>query len=378
MAIKKDPKTHICLNMIVKDEAKLILRCLDSVLPFIDSWVIVDTGSTDGTQDIIKNHLAHLPGVLHEKPWVNFGHNRTEAADLAAEFCATLPDCDPPYLLFIDADDRMEQEGDVVMNRLVCDAYQLWLQLGAVTRYTRMMLVSTRKRWRWVGAVHEYPESTTAIETRGTIRNVTVISSTEGARSSDPLKYQKDAEMLEKELEKDPTNTRNQFYYAQSLRDAGSNLRSMEEYQKRATMEGFDEEVWFSLFQVGKLQERMGFDAHIVQESYLAAFDKRPHRAEPLIELARMARERTQWARARMYAEKAVACNPGNDILFLDRSAFEWRGMDELAIACYWCGMFEVSRDICLNLLKSGALPENQVERVKANMQFAINNCKTK
>ena len=40
----------ICLNMIVKNEAPVIGRCLASVLPFVDRWVIVDTGSTDGTQ----------------------------------------------------------------------------------------------------------------------------------------------------------------------------------------------------------------------------------------------------------------------------------------------------------------------------------------
>ena len=40
--------------MIVKNESKIIKRCLDSVKDHIDYWVIVDTGSTDGTQDIIK------------------------------------------------------------------------------------------------------------------------------------------------------------------------------------------------------------------------------------------------------------------------------------------------------------------------------------
>ncbi|MGW8788902.1 glycosyltransferase, partial [Heyndrickxia sporothermodurans] len=42
----------ICLSMIVKNEASVIRRCLDSVRPLIDTWVIIDTGSTDGTQDI--------------------------------------------------------------------------------------------------------------------------------------------------------------------------------------------------------------------------------------------------------------------------------------------------------------------------------------
>lgn len=37
----------ICLNMIIKNEAPVIDRCLASVKPWIDRWVIVGAGSTD-------------------------------------------------------------------------------------------------------------------------------------------------------------------------------------------------------------------------------------------------------------------------------------------------------------------------------------------
>src|SRR5690242_19150411 len=73
----------ICLNMIVKNESAVIRRCIDSVRPLIDYWVIVDTGSTDGTQKIIKNHLKDIPGELYQRPWKNFEHNRNEALTLA-------------------------------------------------------------------------------------------------------------------------------------------------------------------------------------------------------------------------------------------------------------------------------------------------------
>src|SRR5262249_51552449 len=71
---------RICLNMIVKDEALVIGRCLDSVLTFIATWVVVvDTGSTDGTQDRVRDLLRSRLGALHERPWKNFGENRNEA-----------------------------------------------------------------------------------------------------------------------------------------------------------------------------------------------------------------------------------------------------------------------------------------------------------
>jgi glycosyltransferase involved in cell wall biosynthesis len=90
----------VCLNMIVKNEAPVIRRCLDSVRPIIDHWVIVDTGSTDGTQDIIREHLKDVPGELHERPWKDFAHNRSEALALARPLGG--------YSLIIDADDTLE------------------------------------------------------------------------------------------------------------------------------------------------------------------------------------------------------------------------------------------------------------------------------
>src|SRR5258708_39069818 len=88
---------RICLNMIVKNEAPVIQRCLASVMPLIDTWVIVDTGSMDGTQQLIRETLAHLPGELHERPWVDFAHNRSEALELARGF--------GEYIFVIDADE---------------------------------------------------------------------------------------------------------------------------------------------------------------------------------------------------------------------------------------------------------------------------------
>jgi glycosyltransferase involved in cell wall biosynthesis len=93
------PKSAICLNMIVKNEAHVIRRCLESVRPFIDTWVIVDTGSTDGTQDIIRDYFKDIPGELFERPWKNFGANRTEALALARQR--------GDYVFVIDADDEL-------------------------------------------------------------------------------------------------------------------------------------------------------------------------------------------------------------------------------------------------------------------------------
>src|SRR5262245_25158942 len=128
-------RSTVCLNMIVKNEAPVIRRCLGSVLPLIDSWVIVDTGSTDGTQDIIREYLRQLPGELHERPWKHFAHNRSEALALARDRA------DPAdYIMVIDADEVLEIAPEFVMPPLTEDSYTVQVHYGGCT-YLRRQLV---------------------------------------------------------------------------------------------------------------------------------------------------------------------------------------------------------------------------------------------
>lgn len=52
--------TLLSLVMIVKNESKIIERCLDSVKSIIDSIIISDTGSTDNTIEIIENYIEKI------------------------------------------------------------------------------------------------------------------------------------------------------------------------------------------------------------------------------------------------------------------------------------------------------------------------------
>ena len=107
----------ICLSMIVKDEAPVIARCLASVRSLIDYWVIVDTGSSDGTQAAVRAAMEGVPGELHERPWVDFAHNRTEALELAKRH--------GDYTLIIDADDVLETPRGFRMPILTADSYEV-------------------------------------------------------------------------------------------------------------------------------------------------------------------------------------------------------------------------------------------------------------
>ncbi|WP_198972097.1 glycosyltransferase, partial [Xylophilus sp. ASV27] len=166
----------ICLNMIVRDEAAVIERCLASVRPYIDRWVIVDTGSVDDTPRRIEAALAGLPGQLHHRPWRNFGHNRTEALNLARE--------QADYLLFIDADETLGAVPGAAWPGLDGPAYSLEARYGSLS-YDRCSLVSTALPWRWEGVLHEYLNAGQPVA-QPRVPGFWIDVTPEGARSRDP------------------------------------------------------------------------------------------------------------------------------------------------------------------------------------------------
>ena len=354
----------VVLCMIVKDETHVIERCLSSVRPFIDSWLVVDTGSTDGTQDLVRRLLDGVPGELHERPWQDFAHNRTEALDLARPL--------GDYSLMIDADEVFDAPHGFAWPDLTADVYALTHQTGSTT-YWLERLVANRIPWRYAGVLHEYLEAE-AVTTRWQIPGPRIVGHYDGARSrglTAVQKYAKDARTLEQALADDPENTRYQYYLARSYRDSEQWGRAILAFRKRASMAGFEEEVYDSLHAIAALHEAIGSPAETIVNAYLAAYESRPRRAEPLCSLARYLREQKRYALARIFAAQAMAIPRPDDILFVDEDVYRWRSRDEFAVASFWTGDLEDAVTVGEQLLAGDELPDSQRERVRKNLDLA-------
>jgi len=267
----------VCLNMIVRDESPVIRRCLASLKHLIDYWVIVDTGSSDGTQTIIRDFLNEIPGVLYERPWVNFGHNRNEALNLAKD--------KGDYLLFIDADEFLVFENDFTFPELTADVYFV-LTRADLESFYRQLFVSTQIDWLWNGALHE-TLSSSQIKNGMVLLGITNVVTHEGHRSQDPNKYLKDSLLLEEMLADDPTNERILFYLAITYADAQNYELALKTFEKRAAMGGDPEQKFYSLLSIALLQDAMNLGSELFMRSYDQAFQFRPTRAEPLYYMAR-------------------------------------------------------------------------------------------
>ncbi len=353
----------ICLNMIVKNESRVIRRCLDSVKPYIHSWVIVDTGSTDGTQELIKLYLRAIPGELHERPWVDFGHNRTEALQLARGKA--------DYILIIDADEVMIPQERFAMPELRSDAYQIQHVAGeSGTTFWLTQLVRGDLPFRYKGVLHEAIDCDVAHQTMR-LTGIVTKGFFDSARNADPIaKYRHDASVLEAALRKEPDNRRYVFYLAQSYRDALMLDKALETYEKRATMGGWEEEVYYSLYQSGVLRERLGQKLGPVIDAYLRAYQARPRRAEALCELARHLRLQGQPHAAVIFADQARKTPRPEDILFLDEAVYAWRAEDEYAVCAYYAGKPGEALAVERRLLSTADLPPADRARIEANCRF--------
>ena len=328
---------ELTLAMIVKDESAVIERCIASVKPLISNWVIVDTGSSDDTCERIERALGDVPGSLYRRDWVDFGHNRTELMQLAHGVGT--------HLLLLDADMTVRVEGEFVDR----GNDQELLRHDGDPSYWIPRLVRSDRPWHYVGSTHEFLAGEGDI-TRGNCDAFVIEHHGDGGSRGD--KFERDARLLARSLERDPDDRRSTFYLAQTLRDLGQTSRAIELYRRRVAMGGWDEEVFYSQLQLGMLLSNFDHDASVV--ALLRAWEMRPTRAEPLYELTTRLNARGEFASSLLFCERGLAIEMPDDLLFVHPDPYRWGLRFEHAIACYRTGRISDALDDNRRLLAEG------------------------
>lgn len=355
----------VCLNMIVKNESKIIERCLRNVMDIVDSWCIIDTGSTDGTQEIIKRVMADKPGELIERPWKNFGHNRNEALGFARKW--------GDWIFLTDADMVLVNQG-FNRNQLdpAVDAYDV-IQDNHGTRYYNFRLLNTKKEWKCIGVTHEYYDAVGGVQNRQKLDSIWFNDVSDGGSKSD--KFERDAMLLEQGLKDEPYNARYMFYLAQTYRDTQQWDKAIEWYQKRVDAGGWDEEVFFAKYMIAWIKAQREDSWDDILKAGMDAWLYRPWRNEPMWLMATEARKKNLWYHAYQFSKIcATTPYPQHDLLFVAAAAYGAPVMDEYAVAAFYSGNHEESIRACENLLQRQDFPPQEAPRIKRNMWFAQKN----
>lgn len=364
--------------MIVKNETPVLGRLIDSVKEVIDYYVIVDTGSTDGTPEFIKERMGRygIDGEVMIAPWVNFAVNRNQALEYA---CARRSS---GWLLFIDADEELRHTDPVFYQQMQPGVTYCLRKRNQDMCYALPNLIDiSANRWQWRGVVHEYLEHLAGTGVREVIEDAWIcFYPGEGARSQGVTaeqKFLRDAALLEAELEKNPADGRSQFYLAQSYRDAGHHELAYRHYCERAAMPGWVEETFVAQVQAGHMAVTLKLPYATVMEAYQKAYELRPTRAESLHALALYCRQQGQFNLACLFARRGLEIPYPSDILFVNADIYHWRLWDELAVSAYWVGQYQESKAACEEIFRRDAdgiisLSPQDRQRVLDNVNFAL------
>jgi GR25 family glycosyltransferase involved in LPS biosynthesis len=357
-----DPEDHllkkrlsnqtICLCMIVRNEAHVIGRLAASLEGLIDSWVICDTGSTDGTPEMVSQVFADLPGRLYHDEWLDYGTNRS----LLLERARGTAD----YLLILDADQTIRVTRQ--LRSLHGDAYSLLVDDPIAHWVPR--LVRGDLPWRYVGAAHEYLTSDQPYRTENLFGLIVEHHADGGNR---PDKMERELKLLEGDLAKDPDNPRTFFYLAQTHRELGHDDEAVELYSHRIQLGGWAEEVFYSMFRRAELVAQRDWDRGVAL--LLEAWAFRPSRVEPLYTLVQGLRARNQYRLAEMFAGRGMPVKMPTDILFVHREPYDWGLVHEWSEAAFWTGDIEAALSGYDYLLTTRSVPPEILERASERRQ---------
>jgi glycosyltransferase involved in cell wall biosynthesis len=359
--VDRGPK--FCLNMIVKNEAHIVHELIHSVSRYLEYWVIVDTGSSDGTQDKISHLMDELsiPGEMHQREWVNFGYNRTQALHLAQGKSS--------YIWVMDADDLLV--GDIDFPDLSADVY--YMPIKDTLTYWRAQLFKDAVPFRYDGVLHEVAKCDMPVTEKKLIGNYYIHSRRLGGRNLNPNKYSDDAKILHAEVVNDPSNSRNVFYLAQSYLNAGQNEEAISWYSKRIELGGWEEEVYYSMYAIGIARQRQNCPWSQCLDSYLEGWNYRPIRIECLYQIVLFYRGQSKYSLGYFFALQASKIPvPQNDILFVRADLYEWRILDELAVCASWINKKLETFEICSSLLNKNSIPDDDLKRIYGNRIMCV------
>lgn len=345
-------KPSLMLNMIVRNESARIERCLNSVLPHVKTFSILDTGSTDDTKQIIFDCArSHgVPGMIHDGVFHDFSQARNDAWDCARGYNGRVPDqpwCQ--FALLMDADMELVVTDPAAFDILDANgpSYDMMQKGGAVSYANRRVVNLDWKKPPYVGVTHEYID----IPSAGMVTGASFIDHADGANRAD--KYERDARLLEAALKDDPENARYWYYLGNTYRDWGRPIEAIAAYRRRIELGGWDEETHSAMMNSAGCWKDRGNEPGFVS-GMVEAYNFRPSRAEPLYDLAKYYREKGQNAAALLYAKAGANMKRPDDLLFVNDFVYSHGLRYEYSITGYYDPeerdrAFEVTDDLALD-----------------------------
>jgi len=269
----------IVMVAMFKNEAHVLRNMLDSVVGYIDYYVIQDNGSTDGSPDIVNEWAAenNIPGVLYkvEEGWKGFGWNR----DHLIRYCQNEVDHGCDWILKMDCDETLEVYDDFdwsVFNDKTVHGFNIPAISGSAVYY-RTWLWNANMQWGFNhDPCHETiycldPEIDHEYNTYPLQIGFNQIGSNSGMSWSVPTKFISDSLVLEEKLIREQNLLENMYhfwYIGKSYRDAMESSafplekRHADEYARRS--------IWYLNEYISKVFKDKNGNVGVDEMCYMA------------------------------------------------------------------------------------------------------------
>jgi glycosyltransferase involved in cell wall biosynthesis len=386
----------LILNTIVKNESHCILKMLESAAKISDAIVIADTGSTDGTQDLIRKFGEEkgIPTYVFERPFDDFEKSRNfgmqKARDVVSELGWNPDDC---WTWWCDADETIIVDPKFNKSQFNKDLFMINTYIGQM-KYTRNTFARVSKPFRFYGPVHEFIICDEKNITSGLAENVHVDVKMIGAswQGNIPAKYKSHAFVLEKYIDENRQDPRWIFYTAQSYHDSASIpdnkeeneerlRRSIKYYRERVNRpDGYPEEIYYSQFRIGTIMRVLEEPWHLTHQECLKAYALDPLRGESIKTIIDYYLQVGEWHMAYLYTKFAKVNFHGKNpypqrLLFVDEALYTWKFAEAHAAACFYTGRMDEARanyQEILNISKTnpGAFTPDDMKKLEMNGQF--------
>ncbi len=386
----------LILNTIVKDESHCILIMLESAAKISDAIVIADTGSTDGTQELIRKFGEdnNIPTYVFERPFDDFEKSRNfgmeNARDVVKELGWDPNDC---WTWWCDADETIIVDHKFSKSQFNKDLFMINTYIGNM-KYTRNTFARVSKPFRFYGPVHEFIVCDEQNITSGLAENIHVDVKMTGKSWQGDIskKYLEHAHKLEAYIAENRQDPRWIFYTAQSYHDSASMKdnreeneerlrRAMKYYKERVSRsDGYPEEIFYSQYRIGSIMRILEMPWNLTHQELLKAYSIDPLRAESIKLIIDYYMQMNEWHLAYAYTKFAMSNFHGrnpypNRLLFVDEATYVWKIAEAHSAACYYTGRMDEAKATYMEIQNAmtkspHCFTEDDRNKIMSNAQF--------
>ncbi len=378
-------ETVLAVVIMVKNEADVIIPTLEPLVQEgVDAILVYDTGSTDGTQNVVRSYFKSKNiqhGYIIEDPFIDFATSRNRSLDAVEKLFPQIT-----FFLMLDAEWYLHNTKELITycqhHKEIepgvldsCYSIRLITKQDNIDNYA-VRLFRNGKNARYVGVVHESVKQPSSGRLPHDIYFEYIPKQFGQEKSKQRLT--RDYELLKKSLEDDPTNTRTLFYLAQTCQFLDKWEEAIRYYKKRAEYNDISEECYLAYYRIGCAIEHLRFGKNVLSYTwedalhyYLQAYSMLPHRAEPLFRIANYYHYMQQYPLAYLFAQKAADLPyPQHDVLFVEKDVYDFMRHDILSQCAVYVGEYEKGKDAVLKAIKARPQVEYLYHNLAVYLQF--------